>query len=113
MRVVQKNSTNTNTVFVCLPHPPNIPNIEQPLLRTASPMIVRYCYSTRINLFRTRKLFGIGQLTRIHNPHVCRMSTTPPARFPPPPDTLSGKHPELAVHPQVNFRSEQRASYPR
>src|SRR3954465_1443747 len=74
-------------------------------------MIVRYCYSTRINLFRTRKLFGIDQLTRIHNPHVCRMSMTPQAWSFPPLDTLSGNHPELAVHLRMNFRSEQRASY--
>ena len=46
-------------------------------------MIVRYCISTRMILFRTRKLFGIDQLTRIHHPHVCRMSTTSPAWFPP------------------------------
>src|SRR3954466_8382393 len=29
----------------------------------------------------------------------------------PPLDTLSGNHPELAVHPRMNSRSEQRASY--
>src|SRR3954471_8412189 len=29
----------------------------------------------------------------------------------PPPDTLSGNHPELAIHPRMNSRSEQRASY--
>src|SRR4051812_31998456 len=29
----------------------------------------------------------------------------------PPPDTLSGNHPELAVHHRMNSRSEQRASY--
>src|SRR3954464_345833 len=29
----------------------------------------------------------------------------------PPPDTLSGNHPELTVHPRMNSRSEQRASY--
>src|SRR4051812_42873093 len=66
-----------------------------------------------MNLFRTRKLFKIVQLVRIHHPYVCRMSTTPPARYLPPPNTLSGNHPELAIHPQMNFRSEQRASYPR
>src|SRR4051812_45901336 len=27
----------------------------------------------------------------------------------PPPDTLSGNHPEPAVHPRMNSRSEQRA----
>ena len=70
MKVAQKNSTNPNTVSVAPPHPPNIPNIEPFPLRTASPMIVRYCYSARIKLFRTRKLFGILQLTRIHQPHV-------------------------------------------
>ena len=46
---------------------------------------------------------------------------TPPIRLsdvhdtsgtiPPPPDTLSGNHPELAVHPRMNSCSEQRASY--
>ena len=30
MKVVQKNSTNPNTVSVAPPHPPNIPNIEPP-----------------------------------------------------------------------------------
>src|SRR4051812_13498336 len=30
---------------------------------------------------------------------------------PPPPDTLSGNHPELAVHLRMNLCSEQRASY--
>src|SRR3954466_5596354 len=29
----------------------------------------------------------------------------------PPLDTLSGNHPKLAVHPRMNSRSEQRASY--
>src|SRR4051812_37384167 len=31
--------------------------------------------------------------------------------IPPPPDTLSGNHPEPVVHPRMNFRSEQRASF--
>src|SRR3954464_2829814 len=64
-----------------------------------------------MNLFRTQKLFGIVQLTRIHHPYVCRMFTTPPAWYLPPPDILSGNHPELAVQPRMNSRSEQRASY--
>ena len=64
-----------------------------------------------MDLFWTQKLFRIVQLTRIHHPYVCRMSTTPSAWSFPPPDTLSGNHPELAVHPRMNFRSEQRASY--
>ena len=55
-----------------------------------------------MNLFRTRKLFGIDQQTRIHHPRVCRMSTKPP---------VSGNQPELAVHLRMNFRSEQRVSY--
>src|ERR1043165_6934337 len=29
----------------------------------------------------------------------------------PPPDTLSGNHPEPVFHPQMNSRSEQRTSY--
>src|ERR1041385_1777347 len=39
------------------------------------------------------------------------MSMTPPAWYLPPPDTLSGNHPELAVHPRMNFRSMHIASY--
>src|ERR1041385_6705768 len=62
-----------------------------------------------MNLFRTRKLFGIDQLTRIHHPHMCRRSTTPPAGYLPPLDTLCDNHPELTVHPRMNSRSEQRA----
>ena len=99
MKVAQKNSTNTTTVSVALPHPSNIPNVEPspsgPLVR----WIVRYCYSARIKLFRTRKLFGIVQLPRIHNPRMCRMSTTPPAWSFPPPNTLSGNHPEPVFIP--------------
>src|SRR4051812_9610062 len=45
-----------------------------------------------MKLFRTRTLFGIDQLTRIHPSYFCRMSTTPPARYLPPPDHLSGNH---------------------
>src|ERR1041384_125703 len=64
-----------------------------------------------MNLFRTRKLSGMVQLTRIHAPYLCRMSTTPPAWYLPPLDTLSGNHPELAVHPRMNSCSEHRVSY--
>src|SRR4051812_23057737 len=39
------------------------------------------------------------------------MPMTPPAWYLPHSDTLFGNHPELAVHPQMNSRSEQRASY--
>src|ERR1041384_6502099 len=62
-----------------------------------------------MNLFRTRKLFGIDQLTRIHHPHVSRMSTTPPASSPPP-STLSANHPEPVFHPRIIFRSEHIAT---
>src|ERR1041385_242990 len=34
-----------------------------------------------MNLFRTQKLFRIDQLTRIHHPHMCRMSTAPPGDY--------------------------------
>src|SRR3954463_14074810 len=78
-KVTQNESMNTYTISILSPQPSNIPNIEPSPLRTVFPMIVRYCYSTRIKLFRTRKLFGIDQIQRIPNPHLCRMSTTPPA----------------------------------
>src|SRR4051812_12606183 len=63
-----------------------------------------------MNLFRTRKLFGIDQLSQIHHQNACRMSTTP-RHDPPPPDTLSGNHPEPLVHPRMNCRSVPRVSY--
>src|SRR3954464_8470714 len=44
-------------------------------------------------------------------PYVCRMSTTPPAWYLPPPDTLSGNYPELVFHPRMNSRSEHDTSY--
>src|ERR1041385_8502817 len=53
----------------------------------------------------------MDQLTRIHPSPACRMSMTPPALYLPPPDTLSGNHPELTVHPQMNSRSVLRVSY--
>ena len=84
IKVTQNGSTITNTLPAYPPHPSNIANIEPS--RSGPPIrwIVRYCYSARMNLFRTRKLFGIDQPPRIPNPHVCRMSTTPPVWFPPP-----------------------------
>src|ERR1041385_1432955 len=48
----------------------------------------------------------MDQLTKIHLSHVCRMSTTPPAWYLPPPDTLSDNHLELAVHPRMNSYPE-------
>src|SRR3954464_12102222 len=56
-----------------------------------------------MNLFRTRTLFRIDQLTRIHPPYIFRMSTTPPTRYLPPPDHLSGNHSEPIKLP-VDFR---------
>src|ERR1041385_8562362 len=53
----------------------------------------------------------MDQLTRIHPSPACRMSMTPPALYLPPPDTLSGNHPELTVHPQMNSRSVLCVSY--
>src|SRR4051812_23683436 len=43
--------------------------------------------------------------------HVSDVHDTPGSISPPPPDTLSGNHPELAIHPRINFRSEQHASF--
>src|ERR1041384_3527311 len=53
----------------------------------------------------------MDQLTQIHHPYVCQMTTTPPAWYLPPTDPLFGNYPELAVHPRMNFRSELNASY--
>ena len=33
IKIDQKNATNNNTLFVCLPHPPNAANTDTPPLR--------------------------------------------------------------------------------
>src|SRR3954464_10378315 len=90
---------NTNTLSICLPPPSNLPSIDTPPPVSFVDKLSGTDKSTRMNFFRTRKLFGIDQLTRIHHPYVCRMSTTPPARYLPPPDPLSGNHPEPVKQP--------------
>ena len=55
-------------------------------------------------------MFGIDQLTRIH-PLTCVGCPRHLRHDSPPLDTLSGNHTELAVHPRMDSRSEQRASY--
>src|SRR3954463_3080949 len=48
--------------------------------------------------------------TSTDTPPLCFSGTHDPAGLIlPPPDTLSGNHPEPVVHPQMNFRSEKRA----
>src|ERR1041385_5402017 len=61
-----------------------------------------------MNLFRTRMFLGIDQLARIHPPLCCSGNHDTSGLILPPLDTLSGNHPEPVVHPQMNFRSEQR-----
>src|SRR4051812_28242798 len=64
-----------------------------------------------MNLFRTRKLFGIAQLTPNTQPtRVSDIHDTSGMIFPPP-DTLSGNHPEPVFHPRMNSSSELIASY--
>ena len=109
MKIYQKNSTIINMLPIRSPHPPNLPNIKPSPSRPSVRWFFRYCYSTRMNLFRTRKLFGIDQLTQIH-PHTC-VGCPHLQHDPPPPDTLFDNHPEPVVHPRMNSRSEQRASH--
>ena len=110
MKVTQNGSPNTNMIPTTSLHPSNMPSIESSPSGPFVRWFVRYCKRTRMNLFRTRMLFGIDQLNRIHHPHVFRMSTTPPA-WSPPSDTLSGNHPEPVVRPRMNSRSEQYTLY--
>src|SRR3954464_14577410 len=91
---------------ICMSTTPLTQRTSTSPLRSVCPIIARYRKTLRMNLFRTRKLFRMDQLTRIHLSPVCRMSTTPPAWYLPPPNTLSDNHPELAVHPRMNSRSE-------
>src|SRR3954465_2513405 len=111
MKIAQKNSTNPNTVSVGLPHPPNIPNIEPPPLRTASPMncpvLLQYPdqFISNTKVVRNRSTTPDTQPTRVPDVH-----DTPGLIFPPP-DTLSGNHPEPVIHPRMDFRSELVASY--
>src|SRR3954470_24415222 len=100
-----------NTLSVRLPHPPNIPNIEPSPLRTVCPMICPVLLKYPDEFILNTKVVQNSSANTDTPSYACRMSSTPPTWYLPPPDTLSGNHPELADHPRMNSRSEQRASY--
>ena len=99
MKVAQKNATNTTTLSVGLPHPSNIPNIEPSPLRTASPMIcpvLLQCpdeFIPNTKVVRNRSNTPDTQPTRVSDVHVTSGLILPP------PNTLSGNHPEPVFIP--------------
>src|SRR4051812_19007696 len=115
MKVAQKNSTNTNTVSVALPHPPNIPNIEPPPLRTVCPMIcpvsLKYPdeFIPNMKLSQNSSTSPDTPLSRVSNVHDTS-DMIPPLRTPCP-TPCPVITPEPVFHPRMNFRSEHRASY--
>src|SRR3954469_21840182 len=71
------------------------------------PVLLKYPDEIILNtkVVRNRSTNPDTPPTRVSDVH-----DTPGLIFPPP-DTLSGNHPEPVVHPRMNSRSEQRASY--
>src|ERR1041384_4469709 len=111
MKIDQKNITNTNTLSVCLPHPSNTTNIEHRTfpLRTDCPIncpVLLECpdeFIPNTNVSRNRSI-------STDTPPLCLSDNhDTPGLILPPPDSLSGNHPEPVVHPQMNFRFEQHA----
>src|SRR4051812_20286239 len=70
------------------------------------PVLLKYPdeFISNTKVVRNRTTNPYTQPTRVSDVH-----DTPGLIFPPP-DTLSGNHPEPVVHPRMNSRSEQRAS---
>src|ERR1041385_8896887 len=109
MKIDQKNTTNTNTLSVCLSHPSNTMNIEPSPLRTDCPIncpvLLKYPdeFISNTKVVRNRS-------TNLDTPptHVSDVHDTS-GMISPPPDTLSGNHPEPVVHPRMNSRPEQSA----
>src|SRR4051812_43307588 len=71
------------------------------------PVLLQYPdqFISNTKVVRNRSTNPDTQPTRVSDVH-----DTPGLIFPPP-DTLSGNHPEPVIHPRMNFRSELVASY--
>src|SRR4051812_48958495 len=71
------------------------------------PVLLKYLdeFIANVKVVRNTSTNPDTQPTRVSDVH-----DTPGLIFPPP-DTLSGNHPEPIVHPRMNSRSEQHASY--
>src|ERR1041385_7090160 len=111
MKIDQKNITNTDTLSVCLPHP---------LTHRSSTFPPPGCRSIIPGTDKKYPDEFIPNMKVVRNGSTNK--DTPPLSLSdvhdtssmipsPPPVALSGNHPELAVHPRMNSRSEQRASH--
>src|SRR3954463_3150463 len=109
MKNDQKNITNTNTLSVCLPHPSNTTNIEHFPLRTVCPINCPVLLECPVEFIPNTKVVRNGSNSTDTPPLYCSGNHDTSGLVLPPPDTLSGNHPEPVVHPQMNSRSEQRA----
>ena len=79
MKVAQKNSTNTNTLSVGLPHPSNRPNIEPSPLQTVSPMIPPVLLECPDEFIPNTNVSQNRSISTDTPPHVYPIPTTPPA----------------------------------
>src|SRR3954471_13323079 len=95
MKIDQKNNINTNTLSVCLPHPPNASNIDTPL-----PGCLPVISGTDKNCPDQNTLYmkvaqnrsPITNTITIHSPHPSNIPNVEPS--PPPPDRLADKLPD-------------------
>ena len=110
MKIYQKNTTITNTPSFHLPHPSSIPNVEPPpfwnVCLMICPVLLKYPNEFILNtkIVRNSSTNPDTPPIRLSDVH-CTFGMTPP------PDTLSGNHPEPVFHPRMNSRSEHCASY--
>ena len=109
MKVAQNGPTITYMILIPPPQPSNIPNIEPPHSGLSVRWIVRYCYSTRMNL-----LWTLVQNSST-NPDTSRISLSDVhdtyGMIFPPPDTLFGNHPEPVLHLRMISPSVHQALY--
>src|ERR1043165_4623032 len=97
-------------VSVGLPPPSNIPDIEPSPLRTVSPMNCPVLLQYPDQFILNTKVVRNRSTTPDTSP--TRVSDVPNTfGIIPPPDTLSGNHPEPVIHPRMNSSSELITSY--
>src|SRR3954471_5898830 len=106
MIVDQKNTKNTDTLSARLAPPSNRPNIEPSPLRTVCPINCPVLLECPDEFILNTKVVRNGSTSTDTPPLCCFGNHDTSGLILPPPDPLSGNHPEPVVHPQVNSRSE-------
>src|SRR3954470_9619643 len=89
MKIDQKNITNTNTLSVCLPHPPNASNIDIPPPGLSVGKFPVPITVARIEKLCISKLLRTGQRLELRYRYLHHTPLTYRTPNSPPPDRLS------------------------